>query len=326
MISLVVPAYNEEETIKRLFAEIDEMARGCRLDVEVIFIDDGSSDGTWQHIEELAASDRRVRGIRFRRNFGKADALDAGFREAAGDVVVTLDADLQDDPAEIPRLIEKLDEGFDVVVGWKRKRHDPWHKVLPSRVFNWMVSLASGVKLHDHNCGLKCYRAEVVREIKVYGEMHRFITLLAHARGFRLVEIEVRHRPRRFGKSKYGARRFIKGLLDLLTVSFLVRFSERPLHFLGIFGLLAFAGGFAGLAYLAGLWVAGVRPIGTRPVLFYSIASLLLGAQMLAVGILAELVASRRAGVLGGAQTRYSIARRTTGIKNEEFRMRSETR
>jgi len=310
MISIVIPAYNEAESIPRLYQEIEATASASEWDMEVIFVDDGSSDGTWAAIEALAQRDPRVRAIRFRRNFGKAAALDAGFKEARGDRVVTLDADLQDNPADVPRLLSKLEEGYDLVVGWKRRRYDPWHKVIPSRIFNWMIGMVSGVRLHDHNCGLKCYRAAVVREIRVYGEMHRFITLLAEARGFRLTEMEVHHRPRSFGRSKYGAGRFIKGFLDLLTVSFLTGYAERPLHFLGVCGLLALAVGLAGLSYLAGLWALGFRPIGNRPVLIYSVAALLLGAQMLSVGILAELIASRVGGGDGNGDSGYSIERR----------------
>jgi glycosyltransferase involved in cell wall biosynthesis len=309
MISIVIPAYNEAESIPRLFQEIEATASASEWDIEVIFVDDGSTDGTWAAIEALAERDPRVRAIRFRRNFGKAAALDAGFKEARGDRVVTLDADLQDNPADVPRLLGKLEEGYDLVVGWKRRRFDPWHKVIPSRIFNWMIGVVSGVRLHDHNCGLKCYRAAVVREIRVYGEMHRFITLLADARGFRVTEMEVHHRPRSFGRSKYGAGRFIKGFLDLLTVSFLTGYAERPLHFLGVCGLLALAVGLAGLSYLAGLWTLGFRPIGNRPVLIYSVAALLLGAQMLSVGILAELIASRVSRG-GNGDSGYSIERR----------------
>jgi glycosyltransferase involved in cell wall biosynthesis len=310
MISIVIPACNEEENIPPLYEEIDSVCRSSSLPAEIIFIDDGSTDATWSEIRKLAERDRRVRGVRFRRNFGKAAALDAGFREARGEFVVTLDADLQDNPGDVPRLIEKLNEGYDLVVGWKKRRHDPWHKVLPSRIFNWMIGVVSGVKLHDHNCGLKCCRAEVLREISLYGEMHRFITLLAEARGFKLAEMEVRHRPRIHGQSKYGARRFVKGFLDLVTVSFLTGFSQRPLHFLGVFGLAAFVAGVAGLAYLAGSWSLGYRPIGTRPALLYSVASLLLGAQMIAVGILAELITSRLAGLAQNVEAGYSVRER----------------
>ena len=293
MISIVIPVLNEELNLALLHREIDEVLRSAGLQAEMIIVDDGSKDGSWNEVTQLARRDPRVRGVRFRRNFGKAAALSAGFACVRGDFVVTLDADLQDNPAEIPGLIRQLEAGFDLVNGWKRHRFDPWHKVIPSRIFNWMIRLASGLKLHDHNCGLKGYRTEVVRDIRIYGELHRFITLLAHARGFKVTEMEVQHRPRIHGQSNYGLERFVKGLLDLLTVRVLTLFGERPLHFLGGTGLVAFAVGFLGLAYLAWLWVTGHRPIGTRPVLIYSAASLLLGAQMMSAGILAELIVSR---------------------------------
>jgi glycosyltransferase involved in cell wall biosynthesis len=309
MISIVIPVLNEELNLAPLHREIDEVLRSAGLQAEMIIVDDGSKDGSWNEVTQLARRDPRVQGIRFRRNFGKAAALSAGFACVRGDFVVTLDADLQDNPAEIPGLIRQLQAGFDLVNGWKRRRFDPWHKVIPSRIFNWMIRLASGLKLHDHNCGLKGYRVEVVREIRIYGELHRFITLLAHARGFRVTELEVQHRPRIHGQSNYGVERFVKGLLDLLTVRVLTMFGERPLHFLGGTGLIAFAVGFLGLVYLAWLWVTGHRPIGTRPVLIYSAASLLLGAQMMSAGILAELIVSRRGGE-GDPERSYSIAER----------------
>jgi glycosyltransferase involved in cell wall biosynthesis len=309
MISIVIPVLNEALNLAPLHREIDEVLRNAGLEAEMIIVDDGSMDGSWNEVTQLARRDPRVQGIRFRRNFGKAAALSAGFACVRGDFVVTLDADLQDIPAEIPALIRELEAGFDLVNGWKRRRFDPWHKVIPSRIFNWMIRIASGLKLHDHNCGLKGYRIEVVREIRIYGELHRFITLLAHAKGFRVTEMEVQHRPRIHGQSNYGVERFVKGLLDLLTVRVLTMFGERPLHFLGGTGLIAFAAGFLGLAYLAWLWVTGHRPIGTRPVLIYSAASLLLGAQMMSAGILAELIVSRLGGE-GDPGRSYSIAER----------------
>ena len=202
-----------------------------------------------------------------------------------------MDADLQDDPAEIPRFLAKLDEGYDVVSGWKRTRNDPWHKVYPSRVFNWMVSSLTGCTLHDHNCGFKLYRGEVLREIGLYGELHRFVPVLAHARGFRVNEIQVNHRSRRHGQSKYGFSRFMKGFLDLLTVRFLTRYSQRPLHVIGGGGLAMMAVGLLGMLYLALLWLTPAHePIGNRPLLFYSIASLIVGVQLMSLGVLAELV------------------------------------
>jgi glycosyltransferase involved in cell wall biosynthesis len=310
MISIVIPVLNEEQNLVPLHREIDEVLRSTGLQAEMIIIDDGSKDGSWNEVLQLARRDPRVQGIRFRRNFGKSAALSAGFACVRGEFVVTLDADLQDNPSEIPGLVAQLEAGFDLVSGWKRRRFDPWHKVIPSRIFNWIIRLASGLKLHDHNCGLKGYRVDVVREIRIYGELHRFITLLAHARGFRVTEMEVQHRPRIHGESHYGVERFVKGLLDLFTVRVLTMFGERPLHFLGATGLVAFAVGFLGLAYLAWLWVTGHRPIGTRPVLIYSAASLLLGAQMMSAGILAELIVARVGAERNDPGRSYSIAER----------------
>src|SRR5262245_24469954 len=253
MISVVIPVYNEKESLLPLHAEIVTATQQAKLDLEVVFVDDGSRDGSWEVIADLAKRYPSVRGVRFRRNFGKAAALSAGFRAAGGQVVLTLDADLQDDPAEIPRFLTALEQGgpngapLDVVSGWKRVRHDPWHKVFPSRVFNRMVGWMTGVRLHDHNCGMKAYRADVFREVRLYGELHRFIPVLAAARGFKVGEIEINHRPRRFGRSKYGMRRFIKGFLDLLTVKFLTGYGRRPQHLLGTLGLLGFVVGSLGM-------------------------------------------------------------------------------
>jgi glycosyltransferase involved in cell wall biosynthesis len=300
MISLIIPVYNEEKSLAQLHAEIRETARRADLDVEVLFVDDGSTDGSWDVIADLARRDSRVRGIRFRRNFGKAAALNAGFEAARGDVFITLDADLQDDPAEIPFFLSALDDGLDVVSGWKRRRLDPWHKVWPSRIFNRMVSWLTGVRLHDHNCGMKAYRAEVCREVRLYGERHRFIPVLAAARGFQVGEIEIHHRPRRFGYSKYGFRRFIKGFLDLLTVKFLTGFSQRPLHVLGSVGLTSFLAGCLGMVWLALTWcyrlwdASAFPPLSERPLLLYSVAALLLGALMISNGLLAEMMTAQR--------------------------------
>jgi glycosyltransferase involved in cell wall biosynthesis len=305
MISVVIPVYNEEGSLAELHGELAAVFASDALGAaEFVFVDDGSRDASWSVLAELARTDTRVCAIRFRRNFGKAAALSAGFQAARGERIFTLDADLQDDPAEIPRFLNRLDEGFDVVSGWKKTRHDPWHKVYPSRVFNWMVSTLTGCHLHDHNCGFKLYRSDVTSEVEIYGELHRFVPVLAHARGFRVSEIEVNHRPRRHGKSKYGIARFIKGFLDLLTVRFLTRFRERPLHILGGAGMALLALGLAGLFYLAILWVIGIRPIGNRPMLFYSIALLIVGVQLLSLGILAELVTAYSI----RAQDTYSIA------------------
>jgi len=297
MLSIIVPVFNEVQSLRDLYMEIRPVCEKQAIPYEVIFVDDGSDDGSWKMIEELASNDPHVAGIRFRRNFGKASALAAGMCAARGKVLLTMDADLQDDPAEIPRFLETLERGYDVVNGWKQHRLDPWHKVYPSRVFNRLVGWMTGLKLHDHNCGLKAFRSEVAAEIRLYGELHRFIPVLAHARGFKVTEIPVNHRKRKFGQSKYDVRRFSRALLDILTVKFLTGFGHSPQHLLGAAGLLFFGLGMLGLAYLAGLWllmnvahVVAKTPIGTRPLLAYSLASTLLGAQAISVGLLAELV------------------------------------
>ncbi len=296
MISVIIPVYNEEASLEQLARELAEVAAKHAWEMEFIFVDDGSTDGSWSVIGQLAQQDARITGIRFRRNFGKAAALAAGIRQARGEWICTLDADLQDDPGEIPRLFDELQKGYDLVTGWKKVRYDPWHKVIPSRVFNWLVSKWTGVHLHDHNCGLKLGRAEVFREIRLYGELHRFVTVLAAARGFRVGEVVVQHRPRTFGYSKYGASRFIKGFLDLMTVQFLTRYGRRPQHLLGTVGILLASLGFAGLVYLTVQWILTqfggyeFAPLHTRPLLIYSVAAILLGSQMMSIGFLAELI------------------------------------
>jgi glycosyltransferase involved in cell wall biosynthesis len=318
MISIVIPFFNEEESLAILHEEIAQVAQRTGLDLEVIFVDDGSQDGSWKVVSLLAGKYPRVHGIRLRRNFGKAAALSAGFAAARGDIIMTLDADLQDDPAEIPSFLLALNVGMDVISGWKKTRRDPWHKVWPSRVFNGLVSWLTGVKLHDHNCGMKCYRAEIFREIRLYGELHRFIPVLAAARGFKVAEVVIRHRPRQFGHSKYGVRRFVKGFLDLLTVKFLTGFGQRPQHMLGSIGLLSFALGNLGLVYLGITWIIRMwhpdlfEPLHQRPLTIYAAVALLLGAQMMSIGFLAELITA----YLGRDQNSYSIAEKT--IDHEE--------
>lgn len=297
MLSVVIPVYNEADSLGELHAELTAVAREQQYDLDVVFVDDGSTDGSWSVIERLAAEDPRVQGIRFRRNFGKAAALSAGFQAARGEFVFTLDADLQDDPREMPRFLEQLQTGLDVVSGWKQVRHDPWHKVGPSRVFNWLVGCLTGVRLHDHNCGFKCYRREIFDEVRLYGELHRFVPVLAAARGWRVGEIAVHHRPRKFGRSKYGVRRFIKGFLDLLTVYLLTGYSQRPQHLLGSVGLVSFLAGGLGVLCLTVWWFLSrllpeLEPLHLheRAIFYYSMAAMLLGAQFVTVGFLAEML------------------------------------
>ena len=296
MLSVVVPVFNESASLEPLYGELSRVAAEHDYQLDLVFVDDGSTDDSWSKIERLTTRDARVRGIRFRRNFGKAAALSAGFKAARGELVLTLDADLQDDPCEIPRFLEAMDRDLDVVSGWKRVRHDPWHKVWPSRVFNAMVGYLTGVRLHDHNCGFKCYRREIFDEVRLYGEMHRFVPVLAAARGWRVGEIEVQHRPRKYGKSKYGVARFVKGFLDLLTVYFLTGYGQRPQHLLGTIGIVSFLVGLAGMSYLALNWLLArlfpgweLTPLHQRPAVIYSLAALLLGAQLISMGFLAEL-------------------------------------
>jgi glycosyltransferase involved in cell wall biosynthesis len=314
VISVVVPVYNERESLESLHAELDEVARAQGYDLEILMVDDGSTDGSWRQIEALAQRDPRVRGIRFRRNFGKAAALSAGFGHARGELVMTLDADLQDDPREIPRFLAAMSEELDVVSGWKQVRYDPWHKVWPSRLFNATVSWMTGVRLHDHNCGMKCYRRAVLAEVRLYGELHRFVPVLAAARGFAVGEIVIRHRPRKYGRSKYGVRRLVTGFLDLLTVKFLTGYNQRPQHLLGALGLLSFLLGGLGLCYLTGYWILGqlnpdwhFTPLHQRPAVIYSVGALLLGAQLMSIGFLAELITAYQ---FRDADT-YSIAAHT---------------
>ena len=315
MLSTVIPVYNEAGSLEILFRELDEVARSHGYELDIIFVDDGSRDGSWKIIERLAQEDHRVRGLRFRRNFGKAAALSAGFNAARGELIMTLDADLQDDPHEIPRFLDAMSHEHDVISGWKKVRLDPWHKVLPSRVFNWMVSRLTGVALHDHNCGMKCYRREIFREVRLYGELHRFVPVLAAARGYRIGELAINHRPRKFGTSKYGIKRFVKGFLDLLTVKFLTGFGQRPQHLLGAIGLGSFCLGGVGLVYLAFYWIVGqinpnlaLLPLHQRPLLIYALGAMLLGGQLMSMGFLAELITAYQ----GRDVDTYSIAERTT--------------
>jgi dolichol-phosphate mannosyltransferase len=314
MLSIIIPVLDEADSLPQLARELDRFAESQGYVLQMIFVDDGSTDGTWPTICRLAADNARILGIRLRRNFGKAAALSAGFQAADGDPIITLDGDLQDDPAEIAGLLARLDEGFDVVSGWKRERQDPWQKVLSSRIFNALVSNLTGVHLHDHNCGLKAFRRACVHEIRLYGELHRFVPVLAAAKGFRIAEVAVKHRPRKYGKSKYGLSRLSKGLLDLLTVKFLVGYGQRPQHLLGTAGLAAFLLGGLGMFVLAMRWVLSRTIEGWQVVhlhqtasLYYSLALFIIGAQFLSIGLLGEMIAAY---LVRDTET-YSIAEHT---------------
>jgi glycosyltransferase involved in cell wall biosynthesis len=291
-LSFVIPFMNEEATLEELYQRIADavaptLAPGETF--ELIFIDDGSTDRSVAVVERLVKVHPAVSLLELQGNFGKSAALAAGFTRARGSIVFTLDADLQDDPKEIPRFLAKLDEGYDLVSGYKRKRNDPITKVLPSRVFNWLVRTATGVKLHDVNCGFKAYRDVVLKNVRLYGELHRFVPVLAHWKRFRIGEIPVEHHARRFGYSKFGGGRFFRGLMDLLTVVFLLRYGRRPAHFFGAVGTLTLALGVVIFTYLTVIWFQG-QSIGHRPLLILAVLLIVVGVQILATGLIAELI------------------------------------
>ncbi|MFR9729349.1 glycosyltransferase family 2 protein [Saccharopolyspora sp. MS10] len=292
-VSLLTPAKNEAESLPRLFAEISAVMDAQHRSWELLVVDDGSTDDSWRVVVEHAAADSRIRGLRLRRNFGKAAALAAGVEEVRGRLLVTLDADLQDDPAEVPRLLAELDAGADLVSGHKAQRKDPLGKRLPSKFFNWMTGLITGLRLADHNCGLKAARTEVYRRVPLYGELHRYIPALAHQLGYRVRELPVHHRAREHGSSKYGIERYVRGALDLLTVVALTRYGRRPAHLFGGLGLVAGTAGTLILLYLTGVWVFTEQSIGTRPLLTLGILLEIFSAQMISTGLLAELVLHR---------------------------------
>ncbi len=316
-ISAVVPLFNEQASLRELYTRIIAVLEGLNREFELIFVNDGSNDESATVLDDLHAEDSRVGVIHFRTNFGKAAALDAGFKAARGDFIVTLDADLQDDPKEIPRLLAQLDAGFDVVSGWKKIRQDPWHKTLPSKLFNAVVRRVSKLPLHDFNCGFKAYRAEALENLTLYGELHRYIPVLVASRGFRVTELPVEHHARRHGRSKYGLERFAKGFFDLLTVILTTRYRSRPLHLFGLGGLaLGSAGGLI-LTYLAGLWLAGYRPIGNRPLLFFGLLLVMVGVQLVSTGLIAEMIAARHS---DGQPTYVVRARRLAGTSSQDTR------
>lgn len=295
MLSIVVPVYNEEESLPELYERLEAVVKRSAWDYEYVFVDDGSTDRSIGVLRELREKDpAHVNVISFRRNYGKSAALEMGFRVVRGDFVVTLDADLQDDPAEIPNLIAKLESGADLVSGWKKTRHDPISKTVPSKFFNVVTSLMSGIKLHDFNCGLKGYRREVVEAITIYGELHRFIPVLAGWEGFKVEEIEVRHSRRKFGTSKYGARRFLNGFFDLVTVMFVTRRALNPLHFFGRISFVFFIVGFIPLAVFLLQWIGG-GGLRVRPIMLMGFVFIIVSMQIGAIGLLAEMISARAA-------------------------------
>ena len=298
-ISVVIPLLNEEESLRELHDWIVRVMREHGYRYEIIFVDDGSTDGSWRVIEELAAHDIHVKGIKFLRNYGKSPALNEGFKRASGQVIITMDADLQDSPDEIPGLRHMImEEGYDLVSGWKKKRHDPITKTVPTKLFNWATRRMSGIKLHDFNCGLKAYRLKVVKSIEVYGEMHRYVPVLAKNAGFRNIgEKAVSHQARKYGYTKFGLDRFINGFLDLMTLYFIGKFGKRPMHFFGTFGVLMFVIGFGLSAYLgiqklyflsAGL---PARLVTENPWFFIALTTMILGTLLFMTGFLAEMIA-----------------------------------
>jgi glycosyltransferase involved in cell wall biosynthesis len=297
-VSVVIPLVNERESLPELVTRLHEVLGGMGVWYEIVLVDDGSRDGSWEEIQRQHALDARVKGIRLGRNYGKSPALNEGFEAVQGDVVITMDADLQDDPAELPDLYRMIrSEGFDLVSGWKKKRFDPLSKTIPTKLFNWTTRRVSGVMLHDFNCGLKAYRREVVKSIEVFGEMHRYIPFIAKKEGFHKIgEKVVQHHPRKYGTTKFGLNRFINGFLDLLTITFVFRFGKKPMHFFGAMGTLMFVLGSIGTAWLIGekLWHVfnheRARLITDNPIFYLALVSMIIGVQLFTAGFVAELV------------------------------------
>ena len=288
-ISIVVPLFNEEESLRPLAREIKKVLAWTYNNFEILFVDDGSTDKSLKELQQLHNEDRRNKYISFQKNYGKSAALQVGFQQATGDIIITMDADLQDDPNEIPNLIRKLDEGFDMVSGWKKVRFDPFIKKYSSRFFNAVTRLSSGIKIHDFNCGLKAYKKPVVKSVQVYGELHRYIPVLAHWQGYTVAEVPVKHHPRRFGKTKFGISRFFKGFIDLVTVVFVTRYIKRPMHLFGFLGALSFLAGFIVNGYLTYEWFCG-KVLSNRPMLFLGILLIIVGVQFFSTGLLGEIM------------------------------------
>jgi glycosyltransferase involved in cell wall biosynthesis len=300
--SVVIPLYNEEESLRDLSEQLKNVLTRLGGRYEIIYIDDGSTDNSFRVLRDLHFKNKRIKVVSFRRNYGKSAALMVGFQKAQGEFVITMDADLQDDPAEIPNLVRQLRGGVDLVSGWKKKRHDPITKTIPSKFFNFVTGITTGIKIHDFNCGLKGYRRDVVKSINVYGELHRYIPALAHWQGFRIGEIPVQHHARKFGKSKFGGGRLIKGGLDLLTVLFTTRYMTRPLHFFGIWGMISALAGFGLDAYLAVEWALGRTALSNRPLFIVGLILIIVGIQFVSLGLLGEMISKGQ-----NSEKEYSI-------------------
>ncbi|MEK6566079.1 MAG: glycosyltransferase family 2 protein [Bacteroidota bacterium] len=293
-VSLVIPLRDEEESLPELQAKIHAVMKGMKASYEVLFIDDGSTDGSFRVLQELHKQHPEVKVIRFRRNFGKSAALSVGFKEARGEFVITMDADLQDDPEEIPALIEALGNDSDLVSGWKKRRFDPMTKTIPSRFFNFVTAKMTGIPIHDFNCGLKAYRREVVKDLHIHGELHRYIPVLAHWAGYRVSEKPVQHHPRKYGRTKFGISRFFNGFLDLLTVLFTTHYIRRPLHLFGVWGMISFVVGVFIDAYLSYEWVLGKTSLSNRPLFMVGFLFIIIGIQFVSIGLLGEMISRQQ--------------------------------
>ncbi len=290
-ISIVIPAYNEEKSIPELYYELSSVFKVMEKPYEIIFVDDGSTDSSFDLMEDIYSRDKEVKVIKFRRNFGQSSAILAGFDHAEGDIVITMDADMQNDPKDIPKLLEKINEGYDVVSGWRADRKDPFmSKKLPSKLSNWLARKMTGVNIHDSGCTLKAYKSRALRNLELYGEMHRYIPALLARKGFRITELKVTHNPRKFGKTKYGIRRLFHGLLDLINIKFWNQYSKRPLHFFGLMGISQLLFGFLIGAYLLVLKFIYGQGIADRPLLLLSVLLLILGIQFIIFGLMSDIL------------------------------------
>ncbi len=289
-ISVVIPLYNEQDSLRELFNKVKYSLQSLTQKFEIIFIDDGSNDNSLKILRDLRGNDNRIKIISFRRNYGKSAALSVGFQNSKGDIIITMDADLQDDPSEIGNLVNEIKKGRDLVSGWKKKRYDPISKTIPSKLFNFVTSKLTGIRLHDFNCGLKAYKKAVIEDINVYGELHRYIPAIAHWKGFSVGEIIVQHHPRKYGKSKYGMGRFWKGLLDLTTMLFTTRYMQRPLHLFGFWGLIFSLAGFLINSWLVVEWMMGLTALGNRPLFLAGVLLMIVGVQFISIGLIGEMI------------------------------------